>query len=278
MALSYQKVKQHPHIFLRLFGVTPTELENILLKVTPAWEHKVLKKYKRPGRHYKLALEELLMLLLLYYRSYSTQIQIGFMFGIDDSNVCRIIRKLEPIVAKAMAISKNRILTQEALTLLVDVTEQAIERPRKGQRAFYSGKKRRHTIKTEIRITPEGKICDVSKSHKGSRHDFALHKQGAKLPLGCRVYADSGYQGLKKLHARSRTPFKKTRLKPLTPRKKAYNKAIARQRIKIENIFAQIKRFRILSERYRNKRLRYNLKFNIIAGIVNMKNGFMAAA
>lgn len=276
MALSYQKVKQHPHVFLRLFGVTPGELESILLKITPEWERRVLKKYKRPGRHYKLPLEERLMLMLLYYRSYSTQMQIGFMFGIDDSSVCRTIRKLEPIVAKVMAINKDRTLTQEDTVFLIDVTEQPIERPSKKQKAYYSGKKRRHTLKTEIRVTEVGRICDISKSHEGAKHDFKIHKQGAKLPSGCRVYADSGYQGLKKLYAKSRTPFKKTKRKPLAPRKKAYNKALSRKRIKVENIFAQIKNFRILGERYRNKRLRHNLKFNIIAGIVNMKNGFMA--
>ena len=58
---------------------------------------------------------------------------------------------------------------------------------------------------------------------------------------------------------------------------KAYNKALSRVRVKVENILGDIKTFKIMSDRYRNKRLRYNLKFNIIAGIVNLKNGFAAA-
>ncbi|MBL8676681.1 MAG: hypothetical protein JNJ47_04570 [Alphaproteobacteria bacterium] len=55
---------------------------------------------------------------------------------------------------------------------------------------------------------------------------------------------------------------------------KAYNRALSRIRVKVENVLRQIKIFRILSDRYRNKNKRYNLKFNIIAGIVNFKNGF----
>jgi hypothetical protein len=45
----------------------------------------------------------------------------------------------------------------------------------------------------------------------------------------------------------------------------------------VEHVFAQIKTFKILSDRYRNKRRRYGIKFNIIAGIVNLKNGFGVA-
>ena len=58
---------------------------------------------------------------------------------------------------------------------------------------------------------------------------------------------------------------------------KEYNRALSRVRITIENIFGDIKTFKILADRYRNKRKRYNVKFKIIAGIVNLKNGFAIA-
>jgi hypothetical protein len=125
----------------------------------------------------------MLMMLLLYYRTYTTQMQIGFMFGIDDSRVCRIIKILEPLVAEIVAIEKNRALTYEETAQLVDVTEQIIERPTKKQRAYFSGKKRRHTLKTEIRVTAEGKIRNVSKSYPGKIHDFKIHKQSDPIPI-----------------------------------------------------------------------------------------------
>jgi len=72
-------------------------------------------------------------------------------------------------------------------------------------------------------------------------------------------------------------PYKKSKNNPLTQDQKDHNCALSKTRVKIENVLGQIKTFKILSERYRNKGKRYHVKFNIIAGIVNMKNGFSAA-
>ena len=106
-------------------------------------------------------------------------------------------------------------------------------------------------------------------------HDFKIHKSSDPLPIGTRVYADSGYQGLQKKHKNARTPIKKRKKKPLTYWQKKYNHIISKRRIKVENVIAELKNFRILSHRYRNKRKGYNLKFNIVAGIVNFKNNFV---
>jgi transposase len=274
MSLSYTKIANRPRVFQKLFGIRVKEFETILAKVKVLWEKKVVSRYKRCGRPYKLSLAEMVMMLLLYYRTYSTQMQIGFMFGIDESRVCRIIKLLEPIVAGVVAIEKNRSLTYEDVALILDVTEQVIERPKNRQKDFYSGKKRRHTLKTEIRVTSEGKIRNVSKSYKGKVHDFKIHKQSDPLPINTKVYADCGYQGLKKICPMAKTPIKRKRRQVLNSRQKLYNKLLAKRRIKVENTIAQIKNFRILSERYRNKRKAHNLKFNIVAGIVNLKNGF----
>lgn len=275
MSLNYSKIKNHPTIFNRLFGVSISEFERIFKAVQPEWEKKVVKTYKRPGRNYKLDLADRILMLLLYYRSYTTQIFVGFLFGIDDSRVCRNIKTLEPILAKVMAISKTRHLSQEEIQeIIVDATEQQIEKPKKGQKAFYSGKKKRHTNKTEIRVTLKGRILHVSKTKPGAVHDFALYKEEPPIPKDSRALADSGYQGLDKLHAKTEIPFKASKAHPLDKDAKLYNRALSRLRIKIENVLGQLKVFRVLSDRYRNKNKRYNLKFNIIAGIVNLKNGF----
>ncbi|MBL3284407.1 IS5 family transposase domain protein [Rickettsiales endosymbiont of Paramecium tredecaurelia] len=72
------------------------------------------------------------------------------MFGIDVSRVCRIIKTLERLIAKLIAIEKNRTLSSEETEQLIDITEQIIERPSKKQKDYFSGKKRRHALKTEI--------------------------------------------------------------------------------------------------------------------------------
>ena len=151
---------------------------------------------------------------------------------------------------------------------------QPIERPKKDQKVYYSGKKKRHTLKTEIRITLKKRIVRVSKERPGSLHDFALYKEEQPLDKDTRGYADSGYQGLDKVHQATEIPYKASKHKPLIEGEKEYNTALSRLRVKVENVFAQLKTFKILSDRYRNKRKRYNIKFNIIAGSVNMKNGF----
>lgn len=275
MTISYNKISRHPKIFFRLLGVRKEEFDILASKLEVQWEQKVLNKYKRPGRNYKLTIQQMLMMLLLYYRTYSTQMQIGFMFGIDDSRVCRIIKILEPLVARIVAIKKNRTLSYEESAQLIDVTEQAIERPSKKQKNYFSGKKRRHTLKTEVRITFDGRIKNISKSYKGKAHDFKIHKGADPIPIGTRVYADSGYQGINKRSKNARIPIKKSKKKPLSYWQKLYNKIVAKRRIKVENVIAELKNFRILSHRYRNKRRGYNLKFNIIGGIVNLKNGFL---
>jgi len=276
MAVSYNKISKHPNIFLRLFGVKKEEFDLLLNKLQVSWDEKIIKQYKRPGRHYKLSFQQMFMMMLIYYRTYSTQIQIGFMFGLDDSRVCRIIKKIEPLVAKLVAIKKNRALSYEEAAQLIDVTEQVIERPKKGQKQYFSGKKRRHTLKTEIRVTPKGEITNISRAYRGKVHDFKIHKESDRIAVGTRVYADSGYQGIKKRSKNAKIPIKKRHKKALSFWEKAYNKVIAKKRIKVENVIAQLKNFRILSYRYRNKRKGYNLKFNIIGGLVNLKQGFLS--
>jgi hypothetical protein len=280
MSIRYIKLKNYPTVFSRLFGLSPVQFEEVMTKLHPLWNKKILGAYEGPGRNFKLELEDRVLMLLLYYRSYISQRFVGLLFDLDDSRVCRLIQKLEPLLAKVVALSKTRHLSQEEVeSLIVDATEQAIERPKKGQKAFYSGKKKRHTLKTEIRITlPEkgrrGRIIHVSKTRPGAVHDFTLHKHEPPIPKDTRAYVDSGYQGLDKIHAQTELPYKASKLKPLDKEEKAYNQALSRIRVAVEHTLGQLKTFKILAERYRNKRKRYNIKFSIIAGLVNLKNGY----
>jgi hypothetical protein len=106
----------------------------------------------------------------------------------------------------------------------------------------------------------------------GREHDFQLVKNSrcAISPETC-LLADSGYQGLLALHPNSQTPVKKSKLHPVSQEQKASNRGLSRKRILIENIIRRLKIFRILSERYRNRRKRFGLRFNLIAAICNME-------
>jgi hypothetical protein len=82
---------------------------------------------------------------------------------------------------------------------------------------------------------------------------------------------DSGFMGIAKIHPNSLLPLKGTKKRPLSDQDKSYNRVIAMLRTSNEHIFARIKKFRILSERYRNRRRRFGLRFNLIAGICNFE-------
>jgi len=83
--------------------------------------------------------------------------------------------------------------------------------------------------------------------------------------------ADTGYLGINKLHANSQIPAKKSKLHPLTATQKNTNRKLASRRIFVEHVIGKVKVFRILSERYRNRRKRFALRFNLIASIYNLE-------
>ena len=105
---------------------------------------------------------------------------------------------------------------------------------------------------------------------RGPVHDFALY-QRSKVGLheSLEVLADSGYQGLQKLHEKSKTPRKKPRNSKLTEEQRQSNRALACRRVVVEHVIRRLKVFRILAERYRNRRKRFSLRFNLIAELYN---------
>jgi len=90
-----------------------------------------------------------------------------------------------------------------------------------------------------------------------------------KVPEAVECLADSGYQGIAGLHTGTRTPVKKPKGGELSIEQKAANKALASERVVIEHIIRHLKIFRIVSERYRNRRRRFMLRMNLIAGLYN---------
>jgi transposase len=107
---------------------------------------------------------------------------------------------------------------------------------------------------------------------EGKTQDFALFKESkVALAPSTLCLADSGYQGLDKRHSNSRTPKKRSKHHPLTGEEKASNREISRQRVGCEHVIGRLKVFRILSERYRNRRKRFGLRFNLIAAICNLE-------
>lgn len=104
----------------------------------------------------------------------------------------------------------------------------------------------------------------------GKRHDFRLFKE-SKIHINPEVKAitDTGYQGIQKIHNKSELPKKKSKKNPLTKQDKKNNRKLAGERVVNENVIGMLKRFKIISDKYRNRRKRFGLRFNLIAGLYN---------
>lgn len=106
----------------------------------------------------------------------------------------------------------------------------------------------------------------------GKRHDFRLFKESKTHihPL-TRVVVDTGYQGLQKIHELTAIPKKRKKNLGLTREDKKNNRKLASERVLNENVIGVIKRFKIIADRYRNRRKRFCLRFNLISGIYNLE-------
>jgi len=125
-------------------------------------------------------------------------------------------------------------------------------------------------LKTQLLVNlKDGQIICLAFAN-GKKHDFRLLKESHTHALpDTMLEADTGYLGLADLHSNSSLPKKRSKKHPLTKQERLENREISRQRILVEHTICVVKRFRILSERYRNRRKRFALRFSLIAGICN---------
>ena len=272
--INLKKLLTKPKIFKRLTGLSPAKFRKLAAELELRFEQANIKRLSRPNRQrkigaggkFKLSAAQALFMLLLYYRTYVFHIFLGPLFGIDESNVSRYFKRIEPLLAGIFKIPERKIdmTEEEILELIIDATEQETQK-RPG--SSWSGKKKRNTIKTQIIVNPKGKIKSISKSIKGSVHDKKLYdKTRAFTNIKVRKKADLGYVGTS-----CKIPIKKQPHKELTEKQKQFNKQFSKQRIIVEHALAHVKKFKILSYRFRNSLNNYNLIFKNIAGLRNLQ-------
>ncbi len=282
------RLRKAPKAFRRLTGITPAAFDVLLAQLTPRHEQAEARRKARPGRKrrpgggrkHALVLGDRLLMLLIYYRTYVTHAFLGFLFGIDDSAVGRNINPLQPLLAGIFRIPERRIelAEDEIRELFFDATERPTRRPTRGQREFYSGKKKRHTIKAQVvvvrRRKPPGpgakprrlRIAAVSESHPGKVHDKKIYDAARVVaPPGVKRTGDTAYLG-----SGLETPTRKPRGGKLTDRQKAGNRRVSRRRVAVEHGIGKMKVWRIASERYRNPVGRHTLIMKNVAGLHNL--------
>jgi len=288
IVIKYEKIKEYSNTkFRRITGVKKHTFEE-MIKIMKIAE---LIRRSKGGPKPKLSIEDMLLIMLEYLREYRTYAHIAVNYGLSESQIFRIVKWAENIFIKDGTFSlpgKKALLKSniEYKVILIDATESPIERPKKNrikcakkiknrknkQKKYYSGKKKRHTIKTQIVVNKKTKNIICTAFSEGKKHDFKLFKESkTHISKDTQVDTDTGYQGIKKIHLNSVLPKKKTKKCPLTPEEKAINSKISSERVQNEHAIGFIKRFKILSERYRNRRKRFGLRLNLIAGICNFE-------
>ena len=151
--------------------------------------------------------------------------------------MCRIVTKVENALigsGKFQLPGKKQLLDSLAAAKLVviDATETPIERPKKGQKRFYSGMKLRHMFKTQARGRPENFHRLFVPRLLLERSMINTSLSAAKSNSRKRRFglADKGYQGIQKLHANSQLPKKKRKGKQLSQLDREMNQKLERVR------------------------------------------------
>ena len=155
---------------------------------------------------------------------------------------------------------------------IIDATESKIDRPQKYQEDWYSGKKKQHTIKTQIEIGTETLLIYSARFAKGSTHDFKLFKDSkVDYNRDNTLFVDKGYMGIINIHNNSIIPIKASKKQKLTNDEKWYNNEISKIRIAVEHVNAFIKKFKMTSTRFRNRRKNFKMFMSLICGIYNFE-------
>lgn len=219
------------------------------------------------GRKGALATTEVkLFFILFYYKAYPTQDLMGLLFGFTQGQVSDWVRRLTAAVSRLLPLHKPARQVRDLRALLarepalqeviIDGTERRLPRPAHAgrQRHYYSGRKKRHTVKNVI-VTAQGRVRWCSPTVPGRRHDKAVtEKERLRLPKEITVLADSGFAGLDPGAATLITPWKKPKGRKLHWKRRAFNRLLAQERVKIEHTLASVKRLRILRDEFRNRR------------------------
>jgi DDE superfamily endonuclease/Helix-turn-helix of DDE superfamily endonuclease len=297
--LSYDRLSKKPLLFKSFTGLSVQEFNDIFNKeISKKYtKHEIQRLSKRidrkrdigAGRHFKLDLKDRFVMLLIYYRLYITYTLAGFLFDLDQSNICRDIKKIEKLIRQCLPIPQKiypltkRLKTPEEVEryfpgflAFTDCTEQQIPRPvdKNRRNMYYSGKKKRHTIKNQITVNNRGFIIHKIGHRKGKRHDYDVYKKNHPVtPKQVVNVIDLGYLGVEKDFPQqlSALPCKRKRNCELSAEEKEYNKIHSKKRIVIEHTICRLKKYRIMSQIFRNRLRKYDRVSDIVAGLVNYR-------
>jgi len=198
--LSYEKLARKPKVFRTFTGLTIEHGNALYIEIEqqyPKQERKRLGRKNRrraigAGRKFKRSVQDRMLMALMYYRLYITNELLGYLFDLDQSTISRDVKYIELVIKSCIPIPEKmtkrtrKIGTMEELLELfpemkafIDATEKEIPRPKnkRRRRNYYSGKKKRHTVKTQIMVNKKGVILHKTKHRNGKQHDYDMFKK-----------------------------------------------------------------------------------------------------
>jgi hypothetical protein len=302
--ISYERLSRTPDAFLPLTGLTPDEFGRLFEAFAAAAEahraarthtkrgHRRLRRAAGAGHPHDLDPRTRLLLTLVWLRVYPTYSVLGTLFGVGKPvawhtarDVLEVLDALadfpldRPDRGRPRRPSVEAVMTESpAVRVVIDAKEQGFRRPSgwQEQKPFYSGKKKRHTVKNQVVCTPPGRAGSVSETFPGRTHDLTVLRQDKvldRLPPDAGVMADKGYVGVE-ADAGSRVvviPAKASKHHPLTQEQKAFNRVVSRCRVVVEHVMAQLNRFGVLRQVFRSALGRHTRVFRVVALLVDRR-------
>jgi len=256
-----------------LFGFTSLALGQLLEAMLPILvERRAQAKASRPhrqravggGRKRRLKPYQEVLLTLIYLRHNVSHAVVGELFGVSADTSENTFHEVIPLLKqvcpsqrwdaeKRWKKSEPTWHPDEMDRILVDSFETPIRRPslEDRQRRTYSGKKKRHTLKTQVITDPDGEILSIDTGHRGPKADIRIYEDSQVEEHYPHVekIGDRAYQSQD--HPTLITPHKKPKGGKLTPQQREENRQIAQHRIYVEHGIRRIKGWRILREDYR---------------------------
>lgn len=272
---NYTQLSRKPKQFHALTGYMLEEFHALLpafvnnfLAYVQAYTLEGKERQKRRYVTYKNTplptMEDKLLFILMYLRKATTQDIFGEVFGMPQSVVNKWVHLLHPCLNRALAelgeipartASELQVADDEVKVYFQDGTERPIQRPKNKevQKTYYSGKKKRHTVKNNVLVNAQAKIALLSATWEGKKHDKKIADETQfTLPEDSFLYQDNGFQGFALAGVTILQPKKKPRGGELTAEEKERNREIARIRIRVEHAIGGVKRYRIVKDQLRN--------------------------
>src|SRR3954452_8094314 len=297
---SYKILSKKPILFKSFIGLSVKQFDHIYDEIKSKYTKHEIKRlsYRKDrkrsiggGRHFKLDVKDRIIMVLVYYRLYITYTLTGLLFDLDQSNICRDIQKIESLIRTCLPTPQKiynitkRLKTPEEVEeyfqgflAFIDTTEQQIPRPKdkRKRKMYYSGKRKKHTIKNLYTANQKGLITYKTKRRqRGRKHDYSIYKKyHPELPKVVEGMYDLGFLGVQKdfsAEQKSCLPIKKDRGCELTEVEKEYNKNHSKKRIVIEHAICRIKKYRIMNDVFKNRLRKYDRASDIVSGLVNYR-------